>query len=757
MMAMRSEQAAMSGDSDSDNSGSSGPQRLTIDLSILKPGYRPIHGKADELVERLDDGNSGFGAVWKGRNPRLQRTVVFKFCKDPLDDGSLKTLHNELRLVRELDHPGIVRLADECLDAPIPFLIYEYIEGIDLSKWLNQRFARGEDNPIKPNEAAGVILKIAEIISHAHNRPKPVVHRDLKPQNILVANHHDLSFLSCVKLVPDLRRADLRVLDFGIGVHCTSATGISSMSGTLGQEFIGFRNPLYASPQQRDGQPADRSDDVYALGVIWYQLLAGDIWQQAKPDRGWQYGLLIRGMSHAQISLLESCLKKDRADRIPNAVELVKLILQNYPNIGSIRSYSKVIQKHLSGEKEIDLSNVEVLTVKAAKALAGWKGCFIELDGLKKLSPKAASALAEWEGSELNLNGLSRMSPETAEALAEWKGCGLHLNGLTRMTSDVAKALAGWKGRELYFNGLTRLRPEAAIALADWKGSRNTLCMNGLTRLSPETAKALAKWKGDGSYLYLNGLTCLSSESATELAGWKGSELYLNGLTCLSPKAAKALAEWKGNNLILHLDGLTKISPEIAKSLAEWKGDHNKIYLNGLSSLSPETAKALAEWEGRYLCLNGLISLLPETANELATWKGYHIELESSIFLSPDLIFFAAEKGGRALIVELGPRKADVNQTNRDSLTPLHIAVKHGQYEVADLLINWGADHSLTTPDNKETALHLAAAAGNAKIVERLLKAGADPLAVNARGETPLHCAVESGDIATIRLLVPKK
>jgi serine/threonine protein kinase len=166
-----------------------------IDLSVLKEGYRPIPGAAYILTERLDDGRSGFGEVWKGYSDRLKHSAVFKFCKKPFDRRSRDTLLNELRLIRELDHPGIVKLEEEYLDCPIPFLRYEFVDGVDLSKLMDERFREGGAGPLTPDHAASLILKLVEILTVPHSRRLPIVHRDVKPQNILVTNYHDLCFL----------------------------------------------------------------------------------------------------------------------------------------------------------------------------------------------------------------------------------------------------------------------------------------------------------------------------------------------------------------------------------------------------------------------------------------------------------------------------------------------------------------------------------------------------------------------------------
>jgi serine/threonine-protein kinase len=165
--------------------------------------------------------------------------------------------------VRDLDHPGIVKLEAEYLDSAIPFLQYEFIEGVDLSKLLDERSREDGGGPLRPDHAAALILKLVDIVAVPHSRRLPIVHKDLKPQNILVSNYHDLRMFTELGVLPDLRLANLKVMDFGIGAHSRNGHGVTTGSQSIGREFEGFRTLAYASPQQSMGLPAHESDDVF--------------------------------------------------------------------------------------------------------------------------------------------------------------------------------------------------------------------------------------------------------------------------------------------------------------------------------------------------------------------------------------------------------------------------------------------------------------------------------------------------------------
>jgi serine/threonine protein kinase len=181
-------------------------------------GYRPIVGSAYVLTQRLDDGTSGFAEIWKAHNALIGHSVVLKFCKYPLASARILTLHNELRILQRLDHAGILRLEAQYLNSPIPFLQYEYCDGVDLARFLD-RFSKAGACACTPNQAATVILKLADILAPMHNQPRPIVHGDIKLKNVLVTNHHVLSVFKDLGAQPDLRLADLKIMDFGFGVH----------------------------------------------------------------------------------------------------------------------------------------------------------------------------------------------------------------------------------------------------------------------------------------------------------------------------------------------------------------------------------------------------------------------------------------------------------------------------------------------------------------------------------------------------------
>jgi formylglycine-generating enzyme required for sulfatase activity len=283
---------------------------LPLSRPRFRPGDRPLPGVDWVLDELL--GVGGFGEVWKARHAHLSSKlpVALKFCTEA---QAVPALRNEAgildRVMRHGRHPGIVPLLQTYLSADPPCLEYEFIDGGDLAGLIRELHGRGELTCAKAN---GLLLALAEIVAEAHRSHPPIVHDDLKPANVLV------------------RRApggglNLYVTDFGIGgLAAGRAVGAEARStagrGQLLTEAVrGAHTPLYAAPEQmsrRRGDPADPRDDVHALGVIWYQLLTGDLGLLRVPA-DWREEVQARGLSEDLTALLAACLAS-RAERRPD-------------------------------------------------------------------------------------------------------------------------------------------------------------------------------------------------------------------------------------------------------------------------------------------------------------------------------------------------------------------------------------------------------------------------------------------------------
>ncbi len=186
------------------------------------------------------------GVVYRSTHPRLEIPVAIKVLSDQYssDPSFRQRFHREAATVASLNHPGIVRVYDFDEDGPVLFIVMEWVDGRSMRSWLD------EYGRFSVDVSVDLIQQLLSAVGVAHDYQ--VVHRDLKPDNILISN-----------------RGKTKILDFGISKliddkHRLTATG--SMVGT----------PAYMAPEQVKGDPIDATADIYSLGMILYELLHGE-------------------------------------------------------------------------------------------------------------------------------------------------------------------------------------------------------------------------------------------------------------------------------------------------------------------------------------------------------------------------------------------------------------------------------------------------------------------------------------------------
>ncbi len=266
--------------------------RQPTDVLALLPTAIPQFCPGDELpglpgwqLQRLL-GMGGFGEVWlAGKQGFGSLLGAVKFCRSDHLWHEAKLID---RLLRCGHHPNIVRLLNVHLEGATPWLMYQYIEGGDLRQQMAQ-WAR-----LPPHERQAVVrvaLKtLATAMGYFHRLEPPIVHRDLKPANILYDP-----------------QGQLYITDFGIGgLAVPVIPGAMTQSGHLRPSLYGSHTPGYASPQQGSGSAPNPQDDVYALGVLGYQMLMG----QGTPGVGvdWADDLADMGIDPQLIAVLKKCV-----------------------------------------------------------------------------------------------------------------------------------------------------------------------------------------------------------------------------------------------------------------------------------------------------------------------------------------------------------------------------------------------------------------------------------------------------------------
>ena len=195
---------------------------------------------------RIEDvlGRGGMAAVYRARDAELERPVAVKVLAEHLADqpGFHDRFLREAKLAAQLSHPNIVQVFDVGEEDGAPFIVMECVEGSTLADELKER------GRLDPDEVVDLALQICGGLEHAH--AAGVVHRDIKPQNLL--------------LRPD---GTVKIADFGIA-RAAESTRLTQMGSVLG-------TAAYLSPEQALGEEVTAAADLYSLGCVLYELLTG--------------------------------------------------------------------------------------------------------------------------------------------------------------------------------------------------------------------------------------------------------------------------------------------------------------------------------------------------------------------------------------------------------------------------------------------------------------------------------------------------
>ncbi len=275
----------------------------------LQPGQTVAHYELLELI-----GEGGMGRVFRAYDSRLKRQVAIKILQPGLtsDEKLRRRFEREARAAAAVSHPTIAAIHEVSESGDLAYIVMEYVEGRTLKKMLGA-------GPVPLMETLRIAVEIAEGLGEAHRAG--VVHRDLKPDNIIVR--------------PDRRP---KILDFGIAKlledqsgmfrrrtrpSTTSLSSDGKIMGTLG----------YMSPEQARGDPVDARTDIFSLGVILYEMVTGQAPFRGRTPIDTLTSILkepplpatqVNPAVHPRVEqLLEECLQKDPAKRFQRMEDLV--------------------------------------------------------------------------------------------------------------------------------------------------------------------------------------------------------------------------------------------------------------------------------------------------------------------------------------------------------------------------------------------------------------------------------------------------
>ncbi len=299
-------------------------------------------------VERVL-GQGNMGVVLLATHLQLDQLVALKFLlPSALSQAELEArFAQEARAAAKIKSEHVVRVIDvSALDDGAPYIVMEYLEGTDLAKLLVRR------GPLPVTQAVTHVLQACEALAEAH--AAGIVHRDLKLSNLFVSTYPDGA--PCIK-----------ILDFGISKYSIPGSD-PDLSMTDTAAVMG--SPLYMSPEQmRSTRSVDARSDIWALGVILYELVAGRVPFDAQTmpslctmvlqDEPPPLGLRVRDLPRGFEAVVLRCLAKDRNQRFPNVHELARALVEFAPQDGqrSLDRIARLARSDLapSGARTLDL------------------------------------------------------------------------------------------------------------------------------------------------------------------------------------------------------------------------------------------------------------------------------------------------------------------------------------------------------------------------------------------------------------------
>src|SRR5215470_435463 len=265
---------------------------------VLQEG--DILGGRYEILQLLGEG--GMGAVYKAKDREVERTVALKLIRPEMtrNPAILARFKQELLTAHQVTHKNVIRIYDLAEADGVKFITMEFVEGSDLRQMLRER------EKFAPDEAVDIIRQVCMALDAAHT--SGIIHRDLKPQNIM----RDKS-------------GRILVMDFGLArsVESEGMTQTGALLGTI----------EYMSPEQAMGKTLDQRSDLFAVGLIFYELLSGKMPFKAETAMA---SLLMRNQERAVpladidatvpaglSDMVARCLERDLDRRYPTASEII--------------------------------------------------------------------------------------------------------------------------------------------------------------------------------------------------------------------------------------------------------------------------------------------------------------------------------------------------------------------------------------------------------------------------------------------------
>ncbi len=292
-----------------------------------------------QIIEEL--GKGGMGKVYKALDKEIDGKVALKLIKPEVaaDKNTIKRFRNELKMARDIAHKNVCRMYDLNKEEGNYYITMEYVSGEDLKSFIRRA------GPLSAGKTISIAKQVCDGLAEAHHLG--VVHRDLKPQNIMID-----------------KEGNARIMDFGIARSVTGKgiTGAGVMIGT----------PEYMSPEQVEGKEVDQRSDIYSLGVILYEMVTGrvpfegetplSIAVKHKTETPKEPRELNTQIPEDLSRVILRCMEKDKEKR--------------YQNAGEVRSELEKIEKGIPTTERV-VPKQKPITSKEITVTFGLKKLFI--------------------------------------------------------------------------------------------------------------------------------------------------------------------------------------------------------------------------------------------------------------------------------------------------------------------------------------------------------------------------------------------
>ncbi len=285
----------------------------TLEMPVESLQSGTLFAHRYRIIEQV--GKGGMGRVYKVRDTQINEDIALKLIKPEIatDEKVIERFRNELIIARKITHKNVCRLFDINEEAGTPFITMEFVSGEDLKSILLK------EGKLAETKIISIAKQVCEGLDAAHELG--VVHRDLKPQNIMIDE-----------------KGKAKIMDFGIA-RLVRTPGVTRADETIG-------TPEYMSPEQVEGMETDQRSDIYSLGVILYEMITGRVPFEGNTPLSIAYkhkheSPLDPRKINDQISerirgLVLKCLQKDREKRYQTAREILDVLTVDLSSLKSL-------------------------------------------------------------------------------------------------------------------------------------------------------------------------------------------------------------------------------------------------------------------------------------------------------------------------------------------------------------------------------------------------------------------------------------